>query len=148
MKALKRIALLLVGMGVAGLEAAEPAPDEKRLSPIFAPASVSKQTLPARISAVPTRVSRQLTDLIRHEVAAAAPTVSDPPAQPPAESGSDTLQLEKMTVKGQRIVEPPLRESPLEKFTRTGHLWEFSDTKRVMIGPRGDKVGVMFSFDW
>ena len=53
-----------------------------------------------------------------------------------------------MTVKGRRILEPALKETPLEKFTRTGHLWEFSPTKRLMIGPKGDKVGLMFSFDW
>ena len=148
MEALKRIALLLVGLGVGELEAAEATPDEKSLSPIFSSAAAVAPDSSARVRPEPTPVSRQLAALIRSEVSAAPPVPADGTASAPAAPGGETLQLEKMTVQGKRILEPPRRETSLDKFTRTGHLWEFSDTKRLMIGPVGDKVGLMFNFDW
>ena len=148
METAKRLALLRVGLGVGELPAAELAADERNQSPVFAPVVVTETVAPAKSAPNPSPVSRQLAALIRQEISAAAPVGSAGTGHESTASGSDTLQLEKMTVNGKRLLAPVLRETAVEKFTRTGHLWEFSRTKRLMIGPKGDKVGVMFSFDW
>lgn len=137
-----RIAPLLLGLGVGEAFAEGPANKEDNDSPIF--------VVRAREEPVPrppqTPTSRQLAELIRRdaaEMAAAAGTDTEP-----SDHSGDILHLDKMTVEVKKIVELPGRETRLQKFVRTGYLWEFSPTKRFMVGPRGDKVGVMFSFDW
>jgi len=141
-----RIAPLLLGLGVGEALAEESFAEEDRSSPIFAIRAPSEPA--PRVGAPPpqTAVTRQLAELIRYDVAAMGP-VPATSADPAAPAG-ETLQLEKMTVKVKKVLAPPVREGLVEKFTRTGHLLEFSKTKRLMLGPRGDKVGLMFSFDW
>lgn len=151
MAARPRIVLLLLGLGVGDTLAAEtPGTDAGETSPIFAvrlPAAAAERR-PAETRA-PTPVGRELTALLRHDAAASKLSASAAgSAAPPADPAENTLHLEKMTVETRRLPAPPVRETPLQKFTRTGYLWEFSPTKRIMIGPRGDKVGLMFSFDW
>ena len=146
MKAAMRIARLLLGLGVNDVVAEEPSHQEEKSSPIFAVRAAEEPTSRAATPSAQTPVTRQLAELIRRdagEVTAVAATDTEP-----VDHSGDVLHLEKMTVEVKKVVELPGRETPLEKFTRTGYLWEFSKTKRFMVGPRGDKVGVMFSFDW
>jgi len=146
MKAVMRIAPLLLGLGVGEAVAEEPANQEDKSSPIFvvrAREDTAPRALPRPLQ---TPVSRQLAQLIRRdagEMVAAAATDTAPSGY-----SGEILHLEKMTVEVKKIVELPGRETRLEKIIRTGYLWEFSPTKRFMVGPHGDKVGVMFSFDW
>jgi len=151
MEAFKRIALLLVGLGAGEILAAEAAGGgEEETSPIFVVrVAAVPVTSPTKGAVVLTPVESQLALLIRSDAEAIKGLMSpDPEESSPADLAGMTLQLEKMTVKGRRLLEPPVLESTLEKFTRTGHLWEFSPTKRLMLGPHGDKVGLMFSFDF
>jgi hypothetical protein len=149
MEAATRIVLLLAGLGVGEVLAQEPSAEEKGASPIFV---VPDAAEPAQAVAHPperTVVSQQLAALLRYEAGLTPPDGADAIDTAASAPVGDAVQLEKMTVRAKRLMPaPPPRESPLEKFTRTGHLWEFSETKRFMLGPRGDKVGLMFSFDW
>lgn len=148
MEATKRIALLLVGFGVGEILAEEPSVEEKRSSPIFAPLAAVEPELPPRNPPDRSLVAQQLAALLRDEAAVLPPDASGGASGELSLPRSDALQLEKMTVTTKRLPAPPPRETALERFTRTGYLWEFSPTKRFMIGPKGDKVGIMFSFDW
>lgn len=148
MEAAKRIALLLLGLGLGDALAEEPPVDEERDSPIFVVRAPPPLPSPPPLK---TAVQQQLTSLLRSEVApvpaGGAEANATESESEPAGHGQ-LLRLEKMTVRAPRLLPPPVRETSLEKFTRTGYLWEFSPTKRFMIGPKGDKVGIMFSFDW
>lgn len=146
MEAPTRIVLLLVGFGVGEILAEEPTAEEKRASPLFVVPVVVVPAAPVRPD--PTPVSRELAALIRREVGAAPVGDAGDADAGPVVSESGVLQLEKLTVMGKKLLTPAQRESAIDKFTRTGHLWEFSPTKRIMIGPNGDKVGLMFSWDW
>ena len=152
MEAAKRIALLLLGLGVGDVLAEEPGMDEDRASPIFVVRTSPPVPPPAPpISSPKTVVQQQLLSLLRSEIAPApapAPEVNTPEMESGETGHGQLLRLEKMTVRAPRLPPPPMRESTFERFTRTGYLWEFSPTKRFMIGPKDGKVGVMFSFDW
>lgn len=152
MEVATRIALLLLGLGVGDVFAEEPIVAEERDSPIF----VVRPPPPApSVAPVKSPVQQQLTTLLRSEIGpviAPAPEAGAEALESETESGEagqgNVLRLEKMTVRAPKLPPPAVRESAFEKFTRTGYLWEFSPTKRFMIGPKGDKVGVMFSLDW
>lgn len=149
MEAATRIALLLLGLGVGGARGEEASSEEKSLSPIFVVPVAKEPDLVVVNPPERTAMSHQLAALLRHEASLAAANITGGTAPETVAPEDAALQLEKMTVQAKKILPLPApRESPLEKFTRTGHLWEFTDTKRFMIGPRGDKVGLMFSFDW
>jgi hypothetical protein len=148
MKAMMRIAPLLLGLGFADACAEEPGNPEERASPIFV---IRVPAAPAAPAGTPERplispVTRQLAELIRRD--AGEPTGGATPDSGSSAATPETLHLEKMTVSAPKIIELPGHETFVEKFTRTGYLWEFSPTKHFMVGPRGDKVGIMFSFDW
>jgi hypothetical protein len=146
MKAVMRIAPLLLGLGVGEVFAEESPDQEDGRSPIFVVRVPAAPALPAATPPPQTEVTRQLTELIRRDAGErVTPAV---PAAEPADHAGEVLHLEKMTVEVKKVIVLPGRETPLQKFTRTGHLWEFSPTKRFMVGPHGDKVGLMFSFDW
>jgi hypothetical protein len=148
MEAAKRIALLLLGLGIGDAFAEEPGLDEDRDSPIFVVRASPPAPMPPSDR---TFVQQQLTTLLRSEIGlATVPALDATGSEPEGEAAGhgQMLRLEKMTVRAPRLPPPAMRESTFEKFTRTGYLWEFTPTKRFMIGPKGDKVGVMFSFDW
>jgi hypothetical protein len=149
MKAATCIVLLFVGLGVGEVPADEPSAEEMDSSPIFVRRTAPESKSAVADSSARSAVSHQLAALLRYEASLVPPSPTDG-KEPGSFAPEDaTLQLEKMTVQVRKVMSgPPPRESPLEKFVRTGYLWEFSRTKRFMIGPQGDKVGLMFSFDW
>ena len=102
-----------------------------------------------------TRVQKLLTDLIKED--AGAPTIANPVAasQPeassaPAETAENTLVLDPMVVTAKKSLEipPPLHETRVQEFFRTGTIWK-------KVGPRftrefwfrGDQ-GIGFTLSW
>jgi len=148
MEVATRIALLLLGLGIGDAVAEETVVGDDRTSPIFVVRAPPEPSVPLPKSPVQLQLAALLRSEIVPEPGPRAGEDADALDSGPVDP-TRMLRLEKMTVRAPRLLLPPrARESAVEKFTRTGHLLEFSPTKRFMIGPKGDKVGLMFSFDW
>src|SRR5690349_13658618 len=111
MEAAKRIALLLLGLGVGDVLAEEPTVDDDRASPIFV---VRASPAPPLVATAKTVVQQQLTSLLRSEIAPAfvpAPEANATEADPDDAGHGQLLRLEKMTVRVPRLSPPAVRES-------------------------------------
>jgi len=94
-----------------------------------------------------TRVQRQLNQLIR-EKAGIAPLAVAPTEAGPADVAEGTQQLEPMIIEEEKLKALPPPETRVEKFSRTGTLWEKvgrTFTKRFWM--KGDQ-GIMFTLSW
>lgn len=90
----------------------------------------------------------RVAQLVRADAGAFLPPPAEPVEEEPVTARTaETLELERMTVLGKKIVIPPaIREAPLEKFFRTGTLWATKDG-RLKLWMKGDQ-GLMFTFAW
>ncbi len=109
-------------------------------------------TLLAAASAEPanpaqTKMHLQLNQLIREEHGIAPLAVAPVKDEPPAVAGG-ILQLEPMIIEEEKLKNLPAPETKVEKFSRTGTIWEkigHKFTRRFWA--KGDE-GIMFTLSW
>jgi hypothetical protein len=93
-----------------------------------------------------TQLHRQLNQLVRQDagvVPAAAPVEAAPAA-----AAEEILELEPIVIEDEKLKDLPPPEAKVEKFFRTGTVWERVGrrfTKRFWL--KGDK-GLMFTLSW
>jgi hypothetical protein len=94
----------------------------------------------------PTRMNRQLGQLIREDAGVLPP--APPAADEPAVVAEGILELETMIIEEEKLKELPPPETKAAKFLRTGTLWEKVGpkfTRRFWM--KGDR-GILFTLSW
>ncbi|MES1168513.1 MAG: hypothetical protein ABUL61_05020, partial [Oleiharenicola lentus] len=131
-----RYRLLVVALAVAGLQPALRA-QATAGTPVATSGDVPKQK---------SRVSRQLAELVKADAGIVSITPRAEETEVP--STGEILVLEPLVVTGKVDLPPPVHETRVQEFFRTGTLWEKVGSKFTRkFWVKGDR-GIMFTLSW